>query len=230
MNVYTYYMQVPGLWSDESQKALIELWKKSWTKHGWNPIVLTEADAQKHARYSDFKKVFWEFPTPYGHDYEGSCFMRWVAMAAVGGGFLSDYDVINYGFAPRPVDNKMLVFSDGPGPVWCGAIQAPAQLYESMSLFFYRWPVDKGDWLPEEKIFHCEDQIFLRHMLDAGTHPRPRWLHRAPGCTLYPNLNGPLVHYPSAAMKAGGHWPKHEHIEKLRPIDYERLHLLHAGT
>lgn len=219
MNVYTYYMQVPGLWSNESQLALIDLWKRSWSKHGWNPVVLTEEDAKKHPRYAEFKKRFWEMPTPYGHDYEGGCFLRWAAMAAVGGGMLVDYDVINYGFAPREADRRqMQVFCDGPGPIWCGAILGPLKFFDYMVLAFYLWPTEKGEWLPEHGLYHCEDQVFLRHMMDTRTHLRPFWLHRVPGCTRYPNLSGPLVHYTSAAMKNDGKWPKHEHIEKLRPI------------
>ena len=39
MNIYTYYDNVLDMLSD-TQFELIEIWKESWRKNGWNPIVL----------------------------------------------------------------------------------------------------------------------------------------------------------------------------------------------
>jgi hypothetical protein len=219
MNVYTYYQHIPELWSEESQKGLIDVWRRSWEKCGWNPIVLTEEVAKKHPRYDEFKRKFWAFPTPFGSNYEGTCFMRWVAMVVAGGGLMTDYDVINYGFPPcAPDPEKLTVICDKTGPVWCGAILGPAALFEGMCQIFYEWENNKGDWLEKEQLFHCEDQIFIRHMLMENKHPCPQWLRWYPGCSLYPKLTGPLVHYTSAAMIADKQWPKYAHVERLRPF------------
>lgn len=219
MNVYTYYMEVPRLWPDDTQRALIALWEKSWRKHGWNPIVLHEHHAQKHPRYEIFKKKFWEFPTPFGHDYEGGCFMRWVAMDVMGGGLMTDYDVMNYGYPPRAVNpHTMIMISDKSEAPWCGAILAPKKLFARMSQIFLDWKHEDGDWLPEYNLFHCEDQIFLRHMLYEKKRQCPNWLYWEGGMTMFPKVTGKLVHYTSHAMKTAGRWPKHEHIEAIRPI------------
>lgn len=218
MNVYTYYVPVPGLWSDESQRALIELWKRSWAKHGWNPVVFCEADAARHPRYEEFKQKFWSLPTEYGHDYEGACFLRWVAMAVWGGGLMVDYDVINYGFAPQlPDPDRMTIISDSSVPLFMGAHLGPGHLFEAVCQKFFEWVPDKRDWNANAKLFHCSDLTYMTQCLEEKCRECPPWLGRADGCTLYPKIDGQLVHY-GYAMRRDGYWPKHEHIERIRPI------------
>ncbi len=43
MKVYTYFNSVPGLVDD----ALLDLWRSTWAKNGWEPVVLTEEDAYR---------------------------------------------------------------------------------------------------------------------------------------------------------------------------------------
>lgn len=91
--IYTYFEPVPGIERTE-QDALITLWKSAWSKAGWSPIVLSEQDAKNHPLYVRAKSVFSAFPSvnPSGYDY--ACFMRWLAMSAIGGGWMCDYDVM----------------------------------------------------------------------------------------------------------------------------------------
>lgn len=219
MNVYTYYMPVPGLWPDETQRALIEVWKRSWAKQGWNPVVLCEADAARHPRYAEFKKKFWELPTIYGHDYCGACFMRWVATAVWGGGMMVDYDVMNYGFAPRlPEADRMQVIADhSVPPIFMGAVLGWGKYFEAMSELFLNWVPDERDWNPNGKFHHCDDLTFLIQCFNSNNRERPPWLEYVDGCTLFPKTDGLLVHY-GYEMKNSGFWPKHEFIEKIRPF------------
>lgn len=224
MNVYTYYMPVPGLWSEDSQRALIDVWARSWKKQGWNPVVLNEEDAKKHPRYAEFKKKYWSLPTEYGHDYEGACFLRYVAVAAAGGGMMTDYDVINYGVPPSEADpTKMIFYSDQSAgqPESTGCTLAPQSLYEGLCQLFFEWVPDKRDWNPNSKPpgLHCSDLTFVNQMF-AGLRPKPEWAQVRPGCAIFPEVTwktSPMVHY-CYAMHAAGYWPKHEHIEKIRPF------------
>jgi hypothetical protein len=101
MNIYTYYDNVLDM-SSETQLELIEIWKESWSKYGWNPIVLDSS----HLNYLDVEMEYLKkLPSVNPENYEMSCFLRWNAMANVGGGWMCDYDVINCGFSPIDAEN-----------------------------------------------------------------------------------------------------------------------------
>jgi len=228
--VYTYYMPVPGLWPEDTQLKLIDLWAESWRKRGWEPIVLGESHARRHPRFKEFKQKFWELPTEYGHDYEGACLMRYVAVAAMGGGMLTDYDVMNYSVTPERVEKLQAIYDSPqfflfcnrpPRDVFAGAFFGCPELYEGVSQIFYSWEIDKRDFVQSSTYtgYHCSDLSMLMQIFD-GRRTRPDWLQLAPGCVLYPEegwQTAPMVHY-GYAMKTTGHWPKYEGIPKLRPI------------
>jgi hypothetical protein len=217
MNVYTYFMPVRGLRPPEEELRLIDVWKRSWAKQGWKPVVLNEAVAQKHPRFAEFKKKFWDLPTEYGHDYEGACFMRWVATAAMGGGMMTDYDVINYSFAPQaPLPDRMQIFANNPpGGIFLGMVLATKELYERMCQRFLSWELTQADWNPNarpEPMYHCSDLSLLHN------YPIPDWIVRTPGCGLYPHGDwnrAHVVHY-GYEMHHAGFWPKFAYIEKIR--------------
>lgn len=220
--VFTYYAPVPGLWSEDSQMALIDIWRRSWKKAGWTPVVLTENDARQHPRFDFFKEHFWALPTEYGHDYCGACFLRWLAVAQFGGGMLTDYDVINYGWEPREVNPaEMQIFCDSPPEsIFMGAVLGCAQHFLDMSELFAAWRPDEHDFNRTAGMHHCDDLSMLVRMFQSGVTPKPPWLVKKPGCALFDYLSwrtSKLVHY-GYAMRGAGYWPKHEWIEKLRPF------------
>lgn len=70
----------------------VEEWKTAWESAGWNPIILTLADAKRHPIYASFATAFKEakYKTSL---YDQMCFYRWLAMATFpGGGWMSDFD------------------------------------------------------------------------------------------------------------------------------------------
>ena len=238
MKVFTYYMPVPELWSEKSQRALIDIWERSWRKQGWEPVVLTEDDAKKHPNYSDYKKKLWALPTEYGHEYEGSCFIRWLAVAMAGGGTMVDYDVINYGFLPSdvPADGKMSIIANDQSPpqdwvpgggyqagIFMGAVVGQQQHFQGMADIFAAWVPDEYDMNTTSKTYygmHCSDLTMLIRMFDSKKSPKPDWLSRCDGCSIvgHPRWEtAKLVHY-TGEMRATGYWPKTE-LEKLRPFD-----------
>jgi len=42
MNIYTYYEKL-----DNNLEPLVNVWRDSWEKQGFNPIVLTREDSEK---------------------------------------------------------------------------------------------------------------------------------------------------------------------------------------
>ncbi|PIK43061.1 hypothetical protein BSL78_20090 [Apostichopus japonicus] len=96
--IYTYYQPIKVQVVDELSAAEVTLkaWKSAWSDAGWRPRVISEDDARKHPEYVSLRTRFERLPTINVKEYEMSCFMRHVAMAAVGGGWMSDYDVLPY--------------------------------------------------------------------------------------------------------------------------------------
>ena len=219
-------MPVPSLYDEDSQRRLIEVWRKSWAKAGWDPVVLSESDMLSCPKYRYYKTKFWALPTEYGHDYEGACFMRWAAVAHLGGGMMTDFDVINYGFTPRDADpNQMQLFCDvEPNRIYMGAILGIREHFQEMADIFAEWVPDDHDIAKTSRTWrgkaHCSDLSLLIRMFVFQNRAKPPWLVRVPGCALFPHPTWktyPMVHY-GYEMKQLGHWPKHAHIEKLRPI------------
>jgi hypothetical protein len=224
MNVYTYYTHLDGpagLWDDYDQLKLIDLWRKSWAKQGWTPIVMDESWAKRHPRYREFKQKFWSLPTEYGHEYDGSCLLRYAAMSAAGGGMMTDYDVMNYSFSTVAPDPHWLRLYTGNTPISTGCCLAPYELYEGICQLFMEWEPGPEDWNPNAKPpqMHCSDMTYLLHCLD-GRKNNPGWIQSKPGCSIYPDTDwktAPMVHF-TYAVRAAGHWPKWKAVEAMRPI------------
>jgi hypothetical protein len=95
--VYTYYAAM-GM----GGAAEIDVWKASWSNAGWKPVVLGEQHAALHPKYRQHKALFASMPTVNPTAYELACYLRHLAVAAVGGGTLTDYDVFNVNVPPSP--------------------------------------------------------------------------------------------------------------------------------
>ena len=95
--VYTYF-EDQGM----GDEPALEVWRDVWAKAGWDPVVLSQKDAERHPRYDEMVRRFSEYPTVNVPGYELACYLRYLAMAVVGGGFMTDYDVINVNVPPPP--------------------------------------------------------------------------------------------------------------------------------
>ena len=83
-----------------SSTAELELWKRSWAEKGWEPFVLNLLDARRHPAYPELIKIFHQQQTPLGSFYE-ACYLRWLAIVASGGGWMSDIDVFPLHMPPE---------------------------------------------------------------------------------------------------------------------------------
>ena len=101
MKIYTYHNDVGFPLQDE----LIKLWSRSWSKWGFEPIVLNLHNAESHPYFKEFFKqivgihnnIMPNVP-PKSIGYNISCHMRWLAYASKIDNeycLFSDYDVIN---------------------------------------------------------------------------------------------------------------------------------------
>ena len=83
--VYTFYDDIG--FNNVEQAGEIDVWAQSYRKAGWKVGVLTSADAKRHPLYNELIGKFNAFPTVNPKQYEVACFVRWLAVAAVGGGW-----------------------------------------------------------------------------------------------------------------------------------------------
>lgn len=104
VNVYTYYHKLTG--TTYETQAILDLWRKGWVTRGWNPIILTYADAVKNAKFDDFEAALAKLPCA-GADRKrwAHQFYRWLALDTAGGGLLTDYDVLPGDFTPATVES-----------------------------------------------------------------------------------------------------------------------------
>lgn len=225
---YCYYEPV-GMYDDHSQRALIDVWARSWRKQGWDPIVLNPGDAMQHPMWERFEANVSKLPSEYGPLYDKACFRRWLAMAAQtsgkhGGGLLLDYDVINYRMTPfEPEPDKMVLFCETRQSICMGCVMGTQAHYEFMSNLMANWKVGPEDWNDSTTYrgYHCSDLSMLVRMFDGKNWPKPEWLVKEPGVQgFFPRetfRTAPVVHY-GFEMKAAGFFPKYQHIERLRPF------------
>lgn len=93
--IHTYYAKklehVGEAWDTEEHLDMLELWKEQWVGAGWEPRVLHEDHAKQHPYYDTFQKELEKLKVS---SYNYFCFHRWLAMVVVGGGWMSDYDVV----------------------------------------------------------------------------------------------------------------------------------------
>lgn len=220
--VYTYYDPIePGKsrHTPESQRDLIEVWRESWEKRGWSPVVLSRRTADEHPQAEYFRKQFLKLPTQYGYDHQMTSFMRWVAMVVVGGGLMVDYDVINYSFLPQPfMDDRLVIYADTPpDTIFMGAVSGRPGFFEQAADTFAMWQVTDDDFIEdssEYRGYHCSDLSILKQIfLSRG------WMFRSPGCALYGYKGwqqSPMVHYHTGIRLQNG--DSAEWVRNIRPI------------
>lgn len=205
MNCYAYFEPIGFLVEYE----VIEHWKRTWGKHGWNPILLSHDDAVKYPRFNEYNEAVAKFPTVNPKEYEMACFKRWAAMAALGGGVMCDYDVMNYGFRPMDLMNGdlSLVFYESNGVPSC--VSGAGYLFDIMCQQFAAYKPNDLDAVAKQA--HISDQdICCRRFtwLPLRTHRVVRQF-RDHGFD-----EAPLVHFTNAST--GGHHAKIEAIRNYR--------------
>jgi len=204
VNIYTYHTSIG---CDREALPLLDLWRQRWTAEGWNPVILSEREARQHPYFAELATAFSNLPTVNAPGYELACYLRWLAMAVVGGGWMSDYDVMPYGMLPQRPTDKLTTWSGGSCPCLVSGSQTQ---YHLMSRMFAAWtPTERDEHQGRQ---HCSDQNIL-DQLPAEAFDRRKLVEEfsAPGWE-----TALAVHFPNARMR--GKQPRHEWIPKLRPF------------
>ena len=120
MKVYTYFDPTVQRCGLPPQDGVLRLWAESWKKFGWTPRVLTDRLARMSPDFDQYLARINKLPTVNAREYENACYLRWLALQDAGGGWMVDYDVINFGFRPRKGvgEVEMLDCTYVPCAVW----------------------------------------------------------------------------------------------------------------
>ena len=160
MKIYTYYQDIDF----SAQQELIDLWKISWSRQGYEPIVLNLEDTKKHPYYetlnSEMRRIFKEITNKEIAEYGMSCWFRWLAYAtqAEEKFYVSDYDAINANFPiTEPSDKLHLMDNDCPFL----ASGTPIQ-FENLCKAFVEVSNERIDIL-KQQANHYHDQEFFSY-------------------------------------------------------------------
>jgi len=102
--MFTFMEHITNL-DAEQPEELLEVWKESWAAAGWEAVVLSMGDAKRHPNFKYYENVLakgLQFRDNRDR-YNYYCFMRWVAISASGGGWLSDYDTFPLNLPPNHI-------------------------------------------------------------------------------------------------------------------------------
>lgn len=117
--VLTFYE--PSDYTNQTESAaLLDLWRDAWKSRGWNPVVLSMRDAVKHGRYLEVSDRVERLPRVGPVAATMNRFMRWVALARVGGGLMVDYDLIPASFTPHDLPVGALALTSKETGKLCG--------------------------------------------------------------------------------------------------------------
>lgn len=98
--MHTFFHILPHGDSELDELETLRAWSDLWRGAGWEPRILTVADAERHPRYEKYLERINAIPLGPNPEYDRVCYLRWLALASAGGGWMSDYDTIPLDFPP----------------------------------------------------------------------------------------------------------------------------------
>lgn len=192
----------------------LDLWKKSWSSWGWEPVVTSLDDAILHEKFSSLDAATREYPTAHPGSWTRLNILRWLAMPVVGGGWTCDLDVMNYGFVPEAAESAVAgsvtgCVSAGPDFSRNMAMHRSAKDYEKLiDLLLCARANQAEEYLGKE---HLSDMVILRSLDPEGVKflDIEKWV-QTPGWDV-----SLLVHFCSGMCPQVGLW-RSEYIQVAR--------------
>jgi hypothetical protein len=111
------------------RQATLDLWATSWRDQGWEAVVLGRSDAERHPLYKTMMSRIDSYPTVNDKRYETACYLRWLALDAVSGSFMTDYDVLNFALPVRDERILALLHGDPTVPVVLDRGRTPCAVF-----------------------------------------------------------------------------------------------------
>lgn len=163
MKIYTYYQEI----NFAEQNELINLWKMSWSRKGYQPVVLNLDHAKKHPYFEtldkEMRRLYYEITGKKIQDYGMSCWFRWLAYSTQDEKkfYVSDYDAINVNFSIIEPNDKLHMM-DGPVPFLASG--SPSQ-FENLCKAFVEITNERIDILKMQANHYHDQEFFIYNML-----------------------------------------------------------------
>lgn len=213
VKIFTYFNNCPGI-DAYGEFRLIQLWRDSWTRAGFEPEVLTEWHARQHPYFEEFDAAVKKLPSVNNKFYEVACWHRWLAVCVVSQEtdhvIMSDYDCLAYGESfPLEQPDKLNCYEKCVPCLVSGRQHHFLEQAKRFAAYQVRETDRWGDGRP-----HISDMMALQW--DLAERPEMyRCLHVVKEHTEPGWLEAPAVHFCNASMQ--GKQPRWQHIPKLRP-------------
>ena len=122
--IYAYYEALQA-YDQNEQFARANVWKASWEENGWETVMLNRSHAQGSPLHlklmTKLNRIMPVLPSELQNNIHFiiARLSRWCALHAAGGGWMSDYDVINKSFDADKAtqlerNGSLFVLSDQP--------------------------------------------------------------------------------------------------------------------
>jgi len=195
--MHTYIEELGG--GDTGDIARMKVvWSEWWRSQGWTPRILTLADARRHPRYEALRDRFLRVPLGTNVKYDLACYIRYVAMAAVGGAWMSDYDTIPLDFPPSglPHGGRFTVWQSHVPSLLSGS---PSEWERIVDLLVHTAETEHGN----ASLF--SDMLSLHELLK--TEARRKALSLYWGQTVLPAST--IIRHPERCSLSRGYWAVH---------------------
>lgn len=187
--VVTFYESADHTNATECAEVL-DLWKEGWKSRGWNPVVLSSREAVKHPQFTEIMEAVRKLPF-VGHEQAHAIrFMRWIALARLGGGLMVDYDLIPADFTPHDLGDEGFAILDQETGKLVGLRLSREQAAKWVQSFagYTQQPTDQKDGKPcvmDADVWHAAIET-------VGA-----------GMAMEAHADGKLVHFSSAVVPPG---------------------------
>lgn len=213
MNVISYFNLIPDSEFSSDSQQLINLWKKSWEKYNWNPIVLDESHSKKNVLYDKLNidnpdANFYKTINSSNWKYHRSCYCRLLAYCQYvrenGATLYADYDVMNYGFSPNILNyaKENSYFCGERAVVYLG--KEGAEQMETAMLKFSTEEFKNDGSSADVYVMERYTNIFTRVTHNLETNEKAKWSYYYVGHSFAKNQDEtPLVHYDGGCYSRG---------------------------
>lgn len=163
MKIFTYYQDI----NFSDQQELIDLWKVSWSRQGYEPIVLNLEHAKKHSFFetlnSEMRRIFKKITNKEISDYGMSCWFRWLAYATQNDEkfYVSDYDAININFTITEPSDKLHLM-DCACPFLASGNPS---LFEGLCKAFVKVSNDRIETLKQQANHYHDQEFFMYNFM-----------------------------------------------------------------
>jgi hypothetical protein len=204
----------------KADKELLEAWKSAWHDAGWDPNIITLEDAKRHPAYDAFTAKVQQTKLlgagGRNSEYNEYCFLRFLAMAFIGGGTMADYDLFPLSTASSspaiPTPQRFTVYQQtlnkaGPVPALCSGTSMEWERIAQAIIDISQQASESG-WSDMTALMHLyktqpDSMVVLDQVLGSNELEKSPSAHER--CRLASHKNAWGVHFSHYDVLQSGH-------------------------